>query len=78
MFFWTPVAEARRGQEGQSRRQKAHRRFDCLYDAVATQDTVTLVRSAIVGVLRIVDEATAKELASAIISSGTRPCEPTP
>jgi transposase len=33
-----------------------------LYDAVATQDTVTLVRSAIVGVLRIVDEATAKEL----------------
>ena len=33
-----------------------------LYDAVATQDTVTLVRSAIVGVLRVVDEATATEL----------------
>jgi hypothetical protein len=32
-----------------------------LYDAVATQDTVTLVRSAIVGVLRVVDEATAVE-----------------
>jgi len=30
-----------------------------LYDAVATQDTVTLVRSAIVGVLRVVDEETA-------------------
>jgi len=33
-----------------------------LYDAVATQDTVTLVRSAIVGVLRVVDEATATGL----------------
>lgn len=33
-----------------------------LYDAVATQDTVTLVRSAIVGVLRAVDEATATAL----------------
>ena len=33
-----------------------------LYDAVATQDTVTLVRSAIVGVLRALDEVTAKEL----------------
>ncbi len=33
-----------------------------LYDAVATQDTVTLVRSAIVGVLRVVDPATAEEL----------------
>lgn len=33
-----------------------------LYDAVATQDTVTLVRSAIVGVLRALDEETAKEL----------------
>lgn len=33
-----------------------------LYDAVATQDTVTLVRSAIVGVLRAVDEETAAEL----------------
>lgn len=33
-----------------------------LYDAVATQDTVTLVRSAIVGVLRVVDDATAKDL----------------
>jgi transposase len=33
-----------------------------LYDAVATQDTVTLVRSAIVGVLRAFDEETAKEL----------------
>lgn len=33
-----------------------------LYDAVATQDTVTLVRSAIVGVLRVVDAATATEL----------------
>lgn len=33
-----------------------------LYDAVATQDTVTLVRSAIVGVLRAVEEATATEL----------------
>jgi len=33
-----------------------------LYDAVATQDTVTLVRSAIVGVLRVVDEETAKGL----------------
>lgn len=33
-----------------------------LYDAVATQDTVTLVRCAIVGVLRVVDEATAQEL----------------
>jgi transposase len=33
-----------------------------LYDAVATQDTVTLVRSAIVGVLRAVDEETATEL----------------
>jgi len=30
-----------------------------LYDAVATQDTVTLVRSAIVGVLRVVDAETA-------------------
>lgn len=35
-----------------------------LYDAVATQDTVTLVRSAIVGVLRLVDEETAKVLRS--------------
>lgn len=33
-----------------------------LYDAVATQDTVTLVRCAIVGVLRVVGEALAKEL----------------
>jgi len=33
-----------------------------LYDAVATQDTVTLVRSAIVGVLRVVDEKVATEL----------------
>ena len=33
-----------------------------LYDAVATQDTVTLVRSAIVGVLRIVDIGTAAKL----------------
>jgi len=33
-----------------------------LYDAVATQDTVTLVRSAIVGVLRVVDQETAKAL----------------
>ena len=33
-----------------------------LYDAVATQDTVTLVRSAIVIVLHAVDEATAVEL----------------
>ena len=33
-----------------------------LYDAVATQDTVTLVRSAIVGVLRVVDEPTAGAL----------------
>lgn len=37
-----------------------------LYDAVATQDTVTLVRSAIVGVLRVVDEATATELRKAL------------
>lgn len=35
-----------------------------LYDAVATQDTVTLVRSAIVGVLRVVDEETASGLRS--------------
>lgn len=33
-----------------------------LYDAVATQDTVTLVRSAIVGVLRVVDDETAAQL----------------
>jgi len=33
-----------------------------LYDAVATQDTVTLVRSAIVGVLRVVDPETAVAL----------------
>jgi transposase len=33
-----------------------------LYDAVATQDTVTLVRSAIVGVLRVVDAKRASEL----------------
>jgi hypothetical protein len=33
-----------------------------LYDAVATQDTVTLVRSAIVGVLRAVDDLTEGEL----------------
>lgn len=33
-----------------------------LYDAVATQDTVTLVRSAIVGVLRAVDDGTATAL----------------
>lgn len=33
-----------------------------LYDAVATQDTVTLVRSAIVGVLRAVDGETATQL----------------
>jgi transposase/IS5 family transposase len=33
-----------------------------LYDAVATQDTVTLVRSAIVGVLRVVDAETAMGL----------------
>jgi transposase len=33
-----------------------------LYDAVATQDTVTLVRSAIVGVLREVDEESATAL----------------
>jgi transposase len=33
-----------------------------LYDAVATQDTVTLVRSAIAGVLRVVHEETAASL----------------
>lgn len=33
-----------------------------LYDAVATQDTVTLVRNAIVGVLRAVGEATSTQL----------------
>ena len=33
-----------------------------LYDAVATQDTVTLVRSAIVGLLRVVGESAATEL----------------
>jgi transposase len=33
-----------------------------LYDAVATQDTVTLVRNAIVGVLRVIDAATATAL----------------
>jgi transposase len=33
-----------------------------LYDAVTTQDTVTLVRSAIVGVLRVVDAETASGL----------------
>lgn len=33
-----------------------------LYDAVATQDTVTLVRSALVGVLRAVDEQTGTAL----------------
>jgi transposase len=33
-----------------------------LYDAVATQDTVTLVRSAIVGVLRVAGDALAAEL----------------
>ncbi|CAN5484542.1 hypothetical protein BH09MYX1_BH09MYX1_67950 [soil metagenome] len=33
-----------------------------LYDAVATQDTVTLVRSAIVGLLAIVDEGLAAEM----------------
>ena len=33
-----------------------------LYDAVATQDTVTLVRSAIVGVLRVVDKERATSL----------------
>jgi transposase len=33
-----------------------------LYDAVATQDTVTLVRSAIVGVLRVVEAGTATAL----------------
>lgn len=33
-----------------------------LYDAVATQDTVTLVRSAIVGVLRVAAKEVAKEL----------------
>jgi len=33
-----------------------------LYDAVATQDTVTLVRSAIVGVLRVVDPQIATKL----------------
>jgi len=37
-----------------------------LYDAVATQDTVTLVRSAIVGVLRVVDEETAAQLRKAL------------
>jgi hypothetical protein len=36
-----------------------------LYDAVATQDTVTLIRSAIRGVLRVVDEALAVELRGA-------------
>jgi hypothetical protein len=35
-----------------------------LYDAVATQDTVTLVRSAIRAVLRIVDEQLALQLRS--------------
>jgi transposase len=35
-----------------------------LYDAVATQDTVTLVRNAIVGVLRVVDEEMAQRLRS--------------
>jgi Transposase DDE domain/Transposase domain (DUF772) len=35
-----------------------------LYDAVATQDTVTMIRSAIRGLLRVVDEAPARELAT--------------
>ena len=35
-----------------------------LYDAVATQDTVTLIRSAIRGLLRVVDDALASELRS--------------
>lgn len=33
-----------------------------LYDAVATQDTVTLIRSAIRALLKTVDEALAAEL----------------
>jgi hypothetical protein len=40
-----------------------------LYDAVATMDTITLVRSAIRGLLRVADEALETEL-RAVISSG--------
>lgn len=37
-----------------------------LYDAVATQDTVTMIRAAIRGLLRVADEALAAELRSAL------------
>jgi hypothetical protein len=37
-----------------------------LYDAVATQDTVTMIRSSIRGLLRVVDEEPARELATAL------------
>ncbi len=37
-----------------------------LYDAVATQDTVTLIRSAIRGLLRVVDSDLAAELRSVL------------
>lgn len=37
-----------------------------LYDAVATQDTVTLIRSAIRGLLRVVDEGVAGEVRQAL------------
>jgi hypothetical protein len=37
-----------------------------LYDAVATQDTVTMIRSAIRGLLRVADEHSATELATAM------------
>jgi hypothetical protein len=37
-----------------------------LYDAVATQDTVTLIRSAIRGLLKVADEELEKELRSAL------------
>lgn len=51
-----------------------------LYDAVATQDTVTLVRSAVVGVLRVVDKDIATKLRTRLkrddpyINSGKPSC----
>jgi len=52
-----------------------------LYDAVATQDTVTLIRSAIRGLLRAADSALAEELRAALkrdddyVAAGKPSCE---
>ncbi|MGH9186482.1 MAG: hypothetical protein ACRD0U_11800 [Acidimicrobiales bacterium] len=42
-----------------------------LYDAVATMDTITLIRSAIRGLLRVADDQLEAELRSVLASSAT-------